>query len=125
MPTECFDLRYPCPKYSIRCYVLVKLCDFQGRLLDPKGEVIVDGGASENAESFMPRATADFADIKTDIFALGSTIYYVITGHRPFPQYNTITDEAKFEEAYRKGELPVLEVQEGGEVIKKCFKPSS
>lgn len=76
----------------------VKLCDFQGRLLGLKGEVIVDGGASENAESFMPRATPDFADTKTDIFALGSTIYHIITGHRPFPQYDTIADEAKFQD---------------------------
>lgn len=100
----------------------VKLCDFQGCLLDLQGEVIVDGGASENAESFMPRTTPKFADVKTDIFALGSTIYYIITSHRPFPQYDTIADEAKFEELYRKGEFPMLEVKEGGGVVKLCWE---
>lgn len=100
----------------------VKLCDFQGRLLDPKGEVMVDGGASENAESFMPRATPEYADIKTDIFALGSTIYHVMTGHRPFPQYDTIDDEAKFVELYRNGEWPLLDVKDGGGVIKTCWE---
>ena len=77
---------------------------FQGRLLDPEGEIIVDGGASENAESFMPHTITEFADTKTDIFALGSTIYHhdVVTGHRPFPQDDTITYEVKFEESYRR-----------------------
>jgi serine/threonine protein kinase len=74
----------------------VKLCDFQGRLLGSDGEVIHDGGASENAESFMPRDDKDFADVKTDIFALGSTIYYIVTGHRLFPELDTIDDEAEF-----------------------------
>ncbi|KAL5329592.1 hypothetical protein ACEPPN_003106 [Leptodophora sp. 'Broadleaf-Isolate-01'] len=100
----------------------VKLCDFQGRLLDDKGEVMLDGGASENAESFMPRANIEFADTKTDIFALGSTIYHIITGHRPFPQNDTITDEAMFEQLYRNGQFPVLEVKEGGAVIKMCWE---
>ncbi|OBT91686.1 hypothetical protein VE01_10240 [Pseudogymnoascus verrucosus] len=75
----------------------IKLCDFQGRLLSPDGEILISGGASENAESFMPRCDKEFADVKTDLFALGSTIYHIITGHRPFPQYDTIDDEAKFE----------------------------
>ncbi|KAI9048137.1 hypothetical protein LZ554_007932 [Drepanopeziza brunnea f. sp. 'monogermtubi'] len=64
----------------------VKLCDFQGRLLGLNGEVLVSGGASENAESFMPREDKDHADAKTDIFALGSTIYFIMTGHRPYPE---------------------------------------
>lgn len=99
----------------------IKLCDFQGRLLSHDGEVLISGGASENAESFMPRGDKEFADVKTDIFALGSTIYYTITGHRPFPQYDTIDDEAKFEELYRKGHFPPLDVGVGGEVVRNCW----
>ena len=49
---------------------------------------------------------AEFADIKTDIFILGSTIYHIMTSYRPFSPYNTIANEAKFNEFYRKGELP-------------------
>lgn len=64
----------------------------------------------------MPRSDKDFADIKTDIFALGSTIYHIITGHRPFPEYDTIDDEAKFEELYRKGHFLRLDAGVGGEV---------
>lgn len=48
----------------------IKLCDFQGRLLGPNGEVLLCGGASENAELFMPRHDREFADVRTDLFAL-------------------------------------------------------
>lgn len=99
----------------------VKLCDFQGQLLGPNGEVVLSGGASENAESFMPRHNKEFADVNTDIFALGSTIYHIITGHRPFPQYDTIDDEAKFVELYRKGHFPPLDAGLGGEVAQSCW----
>ena len=63
---------------------------------------------------------ADFADIKTDIFILGLTIYHIMTSYRPFSPYNTIADEAKFDELYRKGEFPMLEMKKGGGVIKSC-----
>ncbi|KAF2183053.1 hypothetical protein K469DRAFT_487253, partial [Zopfia rhizophila CBS 207.26] len=78
-----------------------------GRLPGSDGKVLISGGASENAESFMPRCDKEFAEVKTDIFALGSTLYHIITGHRPFPQYDTIDDEAKFVELYPKGQFPL------------------
>lgn len=99
----------------------IKLCDFQGRLLSPDGKILISGGASEKAESFMPRCDKEFADIKTDLFALGSTIYHIITGHRPFPQYDTIDDEAKFEELYREGHFPPLDAGVGGDVVWNCW----
>ncbi|KAL9122456.1 MAG: hypothetical protein Q9187_000985 [Circinaria calcarea] len=60
----------------------VKLCDFQGRLLRLNGSVDKDGLARENIKSFMPRADPNYSDRKTDIFALGSTFYYMrVTNH--------------------------------------------
>ncbi|KAF1918357.1 kinase-like domain-containing protein [Ampelomyces quisqualis] len=100
----------------------VKLCDFQGRLLGSDGKVIYDGGASENAESFMPRDDKDSADVKSDIFALGSTIYYIATGHRPFPELDTIDDEAEFLRRFREGQFPRLEAEVGGEIVRKCWE---
>jgi serine/threonine protein kinase len=100
----------------------VKLCDFQGRLLGSDGKVICDGGASENAESFMPRENKDSADVKTDIFALGSTIYHIATGHRLFPQLDTIDDEAEFLRRFREGQFPRLETELGGEIVRKCWE---
>lgn len=100
----------------------IKLCDFQGRLLSSDGEVLISGGASENAESFMPRHDKEYADFKTDIFALGSTIYFIMTGHRPYPEYDTIDDETKFEELYLKADFPPLDVRLGGNVVRNCWK---
>jgi serine/threonine protein kinase len=100
----------------------VKLCDFQGRLLGPNGTVVCDGGASENAESFKPRQDKDSADVKTDIFALGSTIYHIVTGHRAFPQLDTIDDEAEIQSRYREGRFPHLEAKVGGVVVQSCWK---
>jgi hypothetical protein len=97
------------------------LCDFQGRLLGPAGEVILDGGALENAESFMPRSDTEFADIRTDIFALGSTIYHIMAGHRPFPHCDTIDDEAKIADLFRKGHFPSPDLEVGGEVVQKYW----
>jgi len=50
----------------------------------------------------------NLGNVKTDIFALGLTMYHIITGHRPSPQYDTIDNEAKFEELYRSGQFPPL-----------------
>ena len=100
----------------------VKLCDFQGRLLGPDGKTLCDGGASENAESFMPRHNQDFADARTDIFALGSTIYHIMEGHRPFPELHTIDDEAEFMRRYQEGMFPPLAVDLGGAIVLKCWE---
>lgn len=100
----------------------VKLCDFQGRLLGPDGEILYDGGASENAESFMPRNNPDVADTRTDIFALGSTIYHIMKGHRPFPELHTIDDEAEFKRRYQEGLYPPLAADLGGAIVWKCWE---
>lgn len=99
----------------------VKLCDFQGKLLGPDGDVLLSGGASENAESFMPRPDYRLADIKTDLFALGSTIYYIMTGHRPFPELDTIRDEKKISESYQQKRFPPLDPDAGGKVVHNCW----
>ena len=45
----------------------------------------------------MSRSDSNYADQKTDIFALGSTIYYTITGHEPFPDLNPLDDNDEAE----------------------------
>jgi len=98
----------------------IRLCDFQCWLLGHIGEVLLSGEASENAESFMPHGNIEFADVKANLFALGSNIYYTITGQRPLSQYNTIVDEATVEGLYRKGNYPSLDKRSGGEVVHNC-----
>ncbi|KAF2177296.1 hypothetical protein K469DRAFT_732991 [Zopfia rhizophila CBS 207.26] len=50
----------------------LKLLDFQGKLLLKDGEVLLDDDLFE-------------VDIKTDLFALGYTMYFIIIGHAVFP----------------------------------------
>ncbi|EEQ32112.1 conserved hypothetical protein [Microsporum canis CBS 113480] len=60
------------------------LADFQGMLKSPHGETLLDGLSRECTKSFMSRSHGDFADVKTDIFALGSAIYFIMLGHEVF-----------------------------------------
>jgi serine/threonine protein kinase len=61
----------------------IKFADFQGRYMSPDSTVILDGLSSENVKPSMPRSDPNYKDQKTDIFALGSAIYYMMTSHEP------------------------------------------
>ena len=63
----------------------VKLSDFQGRHLSESGAVLLDGWSSEPSRFYCPRDDPFDADVKTDLFALGCTIYFVMMGHAVFP----------------------------------------
>ena len=63
----------------------VKLADFQGNYLSKDGLVLLTGGSGEPCRYFCPRDDEFEADMKTDLFALGSTIYFIMTGHEVFP----------------------------------------
>ncbi|RDA90459.1 hypothetical protein CP533_3935 [Ophiocordyceps camponoti-saundersi (nom. inval.)] len=63
----------------------IKLSDFQGRHLDEAGQVVMDELASEPYRYFCPREDVFDVSWKTDIFALGSTIYFIMTGQEVFP----------------------------------------
>ncbi|ORY58518.1 uncharacterized protein BCR38DRAFT_447532 [Pseudomassariella vexata] len=58
---------------------------FQGMLLAHDGTVLVDGCSRETTRYYRPRYDPEDADTKTDIFALGCTIYFIIMGHNVFP----------------------------------------
>ena len=98
----------------------IKLSDFQGRLLDPNGTVILDGGAAESTMSSMPRPNQNYCDRKTDIFALGTAVYFMITSHPPFADLDTVDDEDEIQRRFRDGEFPRLETRCGGHVIQRC-----
>lgn len=63
----------------------LKLSDFQGKLLSEDGKVLLDGGSGEPCRFYFPRSDPWEADIKTDLFALGCTIYFIMMGHEVFP----------------------------------------
>ncbi|KAL2869024.1 uncharacterized protein BJX67DRAFT_371017 [Aspergillus lucknowensis] len=64
----------------------IKLLDFQGKQLSRDGIVLLDGRSGEPSRFYCPQANPFNADIKTDLFALGCTIYLIIIGHPVFPE---------------------------------------
>ncbi|KAL9033168.1 MAG: hypothetical protein Q9180_006094 [Flavoplaca navasiana] len=101
--------------------LMVKLCDFQGRLLRPDGSVDKDGLARENIKSFMPRADPNHSDRKTDIFALGSAFYHIMLGHEPFPDMDPFDDEKQIEARFASHQFPEMEFLLMNCVTRKCW----
>ncbi|KAL8894833.1 MAG: hypothetical protein Q9207_008398 [Kuettlingeria erythrocarpa] len=99
----------------------VKLCDFQGLLLQPDGSVDKDGLARENIKSFMPRADPNYSDRITDIFALGSTFYHIIQGHDPFPDMDPFDDEEQIQVMFASHQFPEMESLPINHVTHKCW----
>lgn len=101
----------------------IKLSDFQGRYLSEDGDVVIDGWSAEPCRFSCPR-DEDICDanIKTDIFALGCTIYFIMMGHAPFPDISEAEDgwREKVEERFRKQEFP-QDCQLCGTVTSKCW----
>ena len=99
----------------------IKLCDFQGRLLGSNGEPERNGGSSENPKFFMPRNNPEHADFKTDMFALGSTIYYIVEGQEPFPELDSFSDEDEIAKRFSTGLLPEPTFSLIREIVHKCW----
>jgi hypothetical protein len=58
--------------------------------------------------------------VKTDIFALGSAIYFIIIGHKVFPDLDSNKDEEEIEYRFRSGQFP-LDLQVCGAITSKCW----
>jgi serine/threonine protein kinase len=61
-----------------------KLADFQGNYVLDTGEFMA-GWSGEPCRYFCPREDEFEANIKTDLFALGSTIHFIMTNQEVFP----------------------------------------
>ncbi|KAJ6004452.1 hypothetical protein N7522_006097 [Penicillium canescens] len=48
----------------------------------------------ENTKYYCPRIHGNYTDAKTDIFALGSTIYSIMMGHQLKPLIDKVCEEA-------------------------------
>jgi serine/threonine protein kinase len=98
----------------------IKLCDFQGKLLHSSGHVALDGGAAESIMSSMPRPNRNYQDRKTDIFAFGTALYFILTDELPFPELS-IDDEDEIQRRFARQDFPPLEQLAGGDVIHNCW----
>ncbi|KAF2240337.1 kinase-like protein [Trematosphaeria pertusa] len=76
----------------------IKLADFQGDYLSENGEVIA-GRSGEPCRYFCPRDNEFESSPTTDLFALGSTIYFIMTGHEVF--LDIAGGEDRWAEQYR------------------------
>ena len=85
----------------------LKLADFQGMHKSRDGNVLLDGLSRECTKSFLPRDDGDYADVKTDLFALGSAIYFIVVGYEIFPELDSNEDDEEIEWRFRNGQFPV------------------
>ncbi|KAF2254208.1 kinase-like protein [Trematosphaeria pertusa] len=97
----------------------VKLSDFQGIYVDQNG-VVFNGHALENVKSYLPRPSTH-SNEKSDLFALGSTLYEIMVGYEPFPELDELDDEEEIEKRYADGRFPALDGVMGGHIIHKCW----
>jgi serine/threonine protein kinase len=91
----------------------VQLCDFAGSVFGT-----LDGGAMESIRYFLPRDPHATPDIKSDLFALGSTIYFIMSDHEP---YENLAEE-EVVARYLRMEYPDVRNHSCGEIIEGCWK---
>jgi hypothetical protein len=58
--------------------------------------------------------------VKTDLFALGSAIYFIMMGHEVFPDLDSNKDEEEIERRFRSGQFPV-DPQVCSGITSKCW----
>lgn len=95
----------------------LRLSDFAGASLDGSEALVI-----ENATHYLPRDEVSPSSVRTDIFALGSTLYEIMAGgEKP---YGDRSDE-EVQELYRRKEFPSLEFIEDRSwrhIIEGCWR---
>ncbi|KAJ5606851.1 hypothetical protein N7537_003470 [Penicillium hordei] len=98
------------------------LADFQGLVISREtGLTMLDGLTRECAKSYMPRENLWAASYRTDLFALGSTIYHLINGHEVFPELDSIDDENTINARFINGEYPNNDYV-AGHIVERCWR---
>ncbi|RDI79799.1 hypothetical protein Vi05172_g10218 [Venturia inaequalis] len=91
----------------------IQLCDFAGSVFGA-----LDGGAMESVRFFLPRDPMSTPDTRSDLFALGSTMYFIMSDHEP---YHQMADEEVADYFLRKIFPDVRELA-CGRIIEGCWK---
>jgi serine/threonine protein kinase len=91
----------------------IKLCDFAGSVIGDRG-ALVEEEDRYNASPRTPRC------VQTDLFALGSLIYEISTGLRPYDEIPDSDDE-EVQKRYAAQIFPCLDGFKYREIISKCW----
>ncbi|CBX95210.1 hypothetical protein IAQ61_004037 [Plenodomus lingam] len=91
----------------------LRLCDFSGSVYGN-----LDGGGMESVRFFLPRDAMAAPTIKSDLFALGSVIYYIMSGREP---YDVLPDE-EVTARYSRGDFPGVDSMPYGQIILSCWR---
>lgn len=98
----------------------LQLGDFQGRYRAPEG-TIHDGYSWEGAKACLPRAPTR-VDHHSDLFAVGSAIYEIMTGHEPYEHLDSIDDMEKIEALFSDEKFPSTDGILAYNVIENCWR---
>ncbi|KAI9702961.1 MAG: hypothetical protein M1836_008175 [Candelina mexicana] len=91
----------------------LQLCDFAGSLFGD-----LDGAAMESTRFYLPRDPLATPNVQSDLFALGSAIYWIMSGREP---YDTLP-EVEVSARYLRGEFPRVDLIDSGRIIMRCWK---
>ncbi|KAJ5934441.1 hypothetical protein N7466_003988 [Penicillium verhagenii] len=98
------------------------LADFQEMLKSVDGKsTLLDGLSRESSKSYMPRPHGDYACVKTDIFALGSAIYFILMGNEVFPDLDSLEDDEEILSRFQNGIFPT-DNHACYEITGKCWR---
>ncbi len=73
----------------------IKICDLQGRLLQPNGSADMDGLAGRKIASWVLRIDPNHSDWRIDVFARDFLPF--LQGHESFPVTRRCSDEGQIE----------------------------
>ncbi|OAL51016.1 hypothetical protein IQ07DRAFT_620832 [Pyrenochaeta sp. DS3sAY3a] len=91
----------------------IQLCDFSGSLFGD-----LDGFGMESTRFYLPRDPQATSNVRSDLFALGSTIYYIMSGREP---YASLPDD-EVTARYSRGIFPELDLIPCADTILACWK---
>jgi serine/threonine protein kinase len=90
----------------------IRICDFGGSSLDGSKALVAPG-----VRYRLPNLGG--GTVKEDLFALGSTIYFIATGHEA---YEELIDEDQVGKLYKDGVFPGLREVPFAEIIALCWR---
>ncbi|KAK1048042.1 hypothetical protein LTR74_017618 [Friedmanniomyces endolithicus] len=88
----------------------IKICDFQGKM------GALDGATLERVRYCLPRSDYH-PSVQSDIFALGSTIFKMMTGRDPYQEFPDTDVTLKYDQL----DLPATDFIAGAQVL-KCWQ---